>query len=146
MTPNSPSPRRRVPSFSPVPLRYRADGWTPMRQAEFLGALAETWSTTAAAARVGMSRESAYRLRAKPGAESFAAAWDAILRQRENISRKVTNEALLHRVRHGRMKPVLYRGRHVGVQLSPDNQALRELWRRELRRRRAMLRRPGGGA
>lgn len=68
-------PRRRVPAFTPVPLRYRRDGWTPGRQADFLGRLAETMNVAASARHVGKSRESAYRLRDKPGAASFAAAW-----------------------------------------------------------------------
>ena len=49
-------PRRRVPKFTPVPLRYRRDGWTPGRQADFLGRLCETWSVAAAARHVGMTR------------------------------------------------------------------------------------------
>ena len=84
MTPASPPPRRayrrlRVPPFYPVPTRTRRDGWTVERQADFLGMLAETGSVIGACEAVGMSRKSAYRLRALPGAESFAAAWDAAL-------------------------------------------------------------------
>jgi hypothetical protein len=84
MTPDSPPPRRayrrlRVPAFYPVPTRTRRDGWTIERQADFLGMLAETGSVIGACEAVGMSRKSAYRLRALPGAESFAAAWDAAL-------------------------------------------------------------------
>ena len=86
-------PRRRVPKFTPVPLRYRRDGWTPGRQADFLGRLCETWSVAAAARHVGMTRESAYRLREKPGAESFAAAWDFILAEPRRV-RKSTHELL----------------------------------------------------
>jgi hypothetical protein len=41
--------------------------------------LAQTGSVAAAARAVGMSRESAHRLRTKHGAESFAHAWDAIV-------------------------------------------------------------------
>jgi len=50
-----------------------------MRQAQFIGYLAETRCVRAAALRVGMSRETAYRLRARPGADSFCGAWDAAL-------------------------------------------------------------------
>ena len=73
-TAHIPPPRRKVPAFVPVPLRARADGWTPLRQAEFLGYLAETRSVAEAARRVNMARETAYRLRDRPGAESFAAS------------------------------------------------------------------------
>ena len=102
------SHRRRVPAFTPVPLRYRRDGWTPGRQADFLGHLVETWNVAAAARHVGKSRESAYRLRDRPGAESFAAAWDAIL-------------ALRAATRH-----------------APDNDAVLKLYGREMRRRRTL--------
>ena len=139
MKPDSPSPRRRVPAFTPVPLRYRADGWTPMRQADFLGHLAETWCVARAAAHVGKSRESAYRLRAKPGADSFAAAWDAILAEPRRV-RMSTPELLWHRLFYGTLKPVMRDGRHVATLVSPDNDAVMRLYRREMRQRRALRR------
>ena len=139
MKPESHPPRRRVPKFTPVPLRYRADGWTPMRQADFLGKLAETWCVAKAAAHVGRSRESAYRLRAKPGAESFAAAWDAILAEPRRV-RMSTHELLWHRAFYGTLKPVMRGGRHVGTLASPDNDAVLRLYRREMQRRRALRR------
>jgi hypothetical protein len=58
--------------------RVRRDGWTPERQLRFLDALARTRSVTRAAACAGMSRESAYRLRNRPGADLFAALWDRV--------------------------------------------------------------------
>ena len=76
MTQPSRTLRPRLPSFAPVPAKRRAGGWTPVRQAEFIGMLAETGSVSAAAEFVGMARETAYRLRRKPGAEQFALAWD----------------------------------------------------------------------
>lgn len=136
MTNSRPDPRSRavqdrrisrVPAFSPVPLRPRADGWTPLRQAEFLGYLAEARCVSKAARRVGMSRESAYRLRRKPGAEEFAAAWDAILGApgtRTASPAKVTLDALFWRIRQGRYRPVLRDGRYVGTVRKPDNSAL----------------------
>src|SRR5688572_25109987 len=69
----------RVPAFYPVPTRSRHDGWTKARQAGFIAALVETRSVMGACEAVGMSRKSAYQLRARPRAESFAAAWDAAL-------------------------------------------------------------------
>src|SRR5438067_13665643 len=79
MSPPHPTSRPHLPAFHPVPTRARADGWTPLRQAEFVGMLAQTGSVAAAAAFVGMSRESAYRLRRREGAAEFAAAWDLAL-------------------------------------------------------------------
>lgn len=64
-------------SFTPVPQqRHRADGWTPETQANFVRALSAMGSVGKAARAVGMGRASAYRLRERPGAASFAAAWD----------------------------------------------------------------------
>ena len=134
---DSPSPRRRVPAFTPVPLRYRRDGWTPGRQSDFLGRLAETRSVAAAARHVGKSRESAYRLRDKPGAKSFAAAWDFILAQPRS-ARKSTHELLWHRAFYGTLKPVMRGGKHVATRHSPDNDAVLRLYRREMQRRRAL--------
>lgn len=115
---------RRVPAFVPVPLRGRADGWTPIRQAAFLGALTETGSVSAAARKVGMARETAYRLRRRRGAESFAAAWDAVLGRSAEVRRKVTYEERARRALYGLLKPHIYRGRHVGTVEKADNSAL----------------------
>lgn len=131
------SSRRRVPAFNPVPLRYRRDGWTPGRQSDFLGHLAESWSVAAAARHVGKSRESAYRLRDKPGAESFAAAWDFILSHKAAV-RMSTHEQLWHRAFYGTLKPIMRGGKHVATRHSPDNDAVLRLYRREMQRRRAL--------
>src|SRR5690606_28978604 len=112
------------PAFSPVPTRRRTDGWTPTRQAAFLGALAETRSVAAAARRVRMARETAYRLRKLRGAESFAAAWDTVLGRETSRPRKVTPKERARRAIDGLLKPVMYRGRHVGTTRKADNSAL----------------------
>ena len=130
--------RRRPPFFLPVPLRARCDGWTVERQCAFLAALYATGSVGAAAGAVGMARRGAYRLREREGAEDFARAWDAVLTlpgtgsvAPPNIDwRKVTNRTLLQRVESGLVRPVIYRGRMVGVQRKPDNFALFRLLRR----------------
>jgi hypothetical protein len=134
--------RRHVPAFVPVRLRARADGWAPCRQAAFLGALAETRCVRSAARRVGMSRESAYRLRARAGAASFAAAWDAALGRGAARLRKVTPEELRQRAIGGLLKPLIYRGRHVSTVEKVDNTALLRLL---ARMDRAGGRNPGGG-
>lgn len=120
-------PRRRlprVPPFYPVPLRARRNGWTPERQAHFLGHLAETGSVSAACARVGMSRNCAYKLRRRPDAESFAAAWDAALGA---PVRKVTIEDLPFLAYSGLIRPRFRGGRYIGFQQKPDNSALLRL-------------------
>lgn len=131
--------RRQVPAFTPVPLRYRADGWTPERQAVFLGVLVEARCVSTATRAVGMSRESAYRLREKPGAESFAAAWDKIL-EAQCESRMSTHDMLWHRVEYGKIRPIMNRGRCVAVRTTPDNDAVLQLYRMEMRRRRTLRR------
>jgi len=49
----------RPGALVPVPLRSRADGWTPQLQAHFLGILAQTRSVAAAACAAGMSQRTA---------------------------------------------------------------------------------------
>ncbi|SEH16604.1 hypothetical protein SAMN05428974_1775 [Sphingopyxis sp. YR583] len=67
-------------AFTPVEQqRQRADGWTPDAQANFIRALAAMGSVGKAARAVGIGRASAYRLRERPGAASFAAAWDCAI-------------------------------------------------------------------
>ena len=61
------------------PEQCRRDGWTAERQLRFLDALSRTRSVTRAAKVAGMSRESAYRFRARRDGALFAAAWDRIL-------------------------------------------------------------------
>ncbi|HTU10516.1 MAG TPA: hypothetical protein VMG08_06405 [Allosphingosinicella sp.] len=134
--------RRQVPPFTPVPLRYRADGWTPVRQAVFLGILVETRCVAAAARAVGMGRESAYRLRERPGAESFAAAWDRVL-ETPRESRMSTHDLLWHRLEYGKIRPIMKRGKCVAVRASPDNDAVLRLYRMEMRRRRTLRRLAG---
>lgn len=114
----------RVPPFYPVPLRARQDGWTPERQADFLGHLAETRSVSAACARVGISRNSAYKLRTKPDAESFAAAWDAALGA---PIRKVTITDLWFLAYRGLIRPRFRGGKYIRSVQKPDNSALLKL-------------------
>lgn len=67
----------QAPLRTPKP---RKDGWTIERQLRFLDALRRTRCITRAAAHVGMSRETAYRLRKRAGAALFAAAWDEAMK------------------------------------------------------------------
>lgn len=70
-------PAPKLPEFSPAPTRKRHAGWTAERQRKFIEHLALTGCVGEACALVGISSSSAYRLRNKAGAESFARAWDA---------------------------------------------------------------------
>jgi hypothetical protein len=97
-------------AFAPVPLRARHDGWSALRQRGFIRRLALCGSVSAAAKAVGMSRNAAYLLRGKPGAASFAAAWDAAVAMgSDRVSDHALERALL-----GERRPVFYRGRQIG--------------------------------
>ena len=132
MTPASPPAprpyrRQRVRAFYPVPPRTRRDGWTIERQADFLGLLAETSSVIGACEAVGMSRKSVYRLRALPGAESFAAAWDAALGM---PLRMVTAPAGAFFDSDRPVRLVIFRGRYRGAWRNAGNGDLvRHVWR-----------------
>lgn len=117
----------RVPPFIPVPLRARADGWTPERQARFIGLLAQSGSVAEAARGVGMSRMAAYRLRRCPGAESLAHAWDAVMachRGDPTRKRKVTPGELAEHAHEGPFRVLVRRGKFVAAQRKPSNSAL----------------------
>jgi hypothetical protein len=96
-------------SFEPVPVRFRGDGWTPARQRAFIEHLADTICVATAAERVGMSAESAHRLRRRRGAEGFSAAWDAVLllgiRQRavSKAVERALNGTIVRRYYHGQL-------------------------------------------
>jgi hypothetical protein len=106
----------------------RADGWTPARQADFVGYLAETRSVIAACRRVGMGRESAYRLRKRPGAAGFAAAWDAALGKPHTpvdlTSAKSTGLDAGYRSRAGLARVILHAGRYARTRWKNDDNAL----------------------
>lgn len=97
--------------FTPIPRRYRHDGWTPERQRAFIAALAETGSVKHAAQRVGMSTDGAYQLRRQKGADSFAAAWLAALDQ--GVQR--LEDIALERAINGIEVPVYSYGKLVGT-------------------------------
>jgi hypothetical protein len=120
-------------AFTPVPVKARHDGWTPERQQGFIHRLALSGCPAAAARGVGMSRESAYRLRARPGAESFAAAWQ----KAQELGEDDQGDRALERALFGYVKPVFYRGRQVGQYLVHDNRLLSRLLARQLHREAA---------
>ena len=97
-------------TFTPVGVRARHDGWTPARQRAFVVALEERGCVAHAAAAVGMSAESAYRLRRRDDAEGFARAWDKGLRLG---ARKLLDLAWVRAI-EGVAVPVFYRGEQVG--------------------------------
>ncbi len=115
-----------IPSFlrfTPVPVRARHDGWTPDRQLRFILAIARGAGPGEAARSVGLSRQTAHALRRKPGAESFAAAWDAAAGFADRV-------AVAGRARPSGafgletiMVPRFYRGRLIGFTAREDHRA-----------------------
>jgi len=72
-------PPPTVPDFEPAPTRILHTGWTAEKQRKFIEHLALTGHAGEASATAGFASSSAYRLRNKAGADSFARAWDAAL-------------------------------------------------------------------
>ena len=71
---------RDIIDFDPVSVRHRIDGWTPQKQREYVEALADSGVARYAAGRVGMSEQSANRLRRRADAGAFDRACDAAMR------------------------------------------------------------------
>ena len=68
-------PAPTPPEFTTAPTRKRHAGWTAERQRKFIEHLSLTGHVGEACAVVGVASSSAYRLKHKPGAESFSRAW-----------------------------------------------------------------------
>ena len=116
--------------FTPVPVRMQHNSWTPALQQRFILALARGAAAGEAARGLGRTRQSVYRLRGRPGGESFAAAWDRALAFAQQVrsagrgpgAGSVGIETLL--------VPRYYRGRLVGfVQREDTAGAMRLLAR-----------------
>lgn len=99
-----------LPTFTPVPRRYRHDGWTPERQKAFIEALADTGCVTRAAGMVNMAQANAYALRRAPGAEAFRRAWDAAL----DFGLKRLKDIAFERAIEGQLVPVFVAGKLMG--------------------------------
>jgi hypothetical protein len=99
--------------FDPVPrTRKRRNGWTEERQRGFIAALAQCGSVRAAAAHVGLTARTAYRLLDAEGADSFAAAWD----KAADTGRARIEMDALQRAMNGAFVPVYRRGKLVRVE------------------------------
>lgn len=97
--------------FTPVPQRRKiARGWTAEAQRAFIAALSRCALVTVAARSVGKTARSAYQLRARPDAASFAEAWDLALQMGlDDIRSRAINLAL-----EPEQIPVFYQGRIIG--------------------------------
>jgi hypothetical protein len=105
------------PKFTPVALdRVRHDGWTPERQRLFLVALAAMGTVDSAAQAVGMSRISAYNLKKRADAGSFADEWDRAL----GFGRGMMFDYVMARAIHGVTTIKMRLGGAFEVQTGPD--------------------------
>lgn len=111
-SPNPPEDERSLLDFTPVPIeRIHHNSWTERRQRDFITALEEMGSVRHACRAVGKTRQSAYKLRERPGAESFSVAWDVAL---ETGYCKAFDRAL-ERAKVGIVTPRFYKGKQVGT-------------------------------
>lgn len=110
----------QLPTFDPVPRKFRHDGWTPDRQRAFIAALADTGSVKRAAMQVNMSPEGAYYLRRQPGSENFRRAWEAAL---DFGVQRLKDEAF-ERALYGQLSPVFVAGKLKGFRRVKNDRLL----------------------
>src|SRR4051812_39583360 len=107
-------------AFEPVDLEHRKDGWTPARQRDFIEELADCGIVREAAARVGLSEQSARRLRRRDDAAAFNIAWEAALQLGADRLRSAAYERAIE----GVVRPHFYHGEKVGEERVYDNRLL----------------------
>jgi hypothetical protein len=107
-------------SFQPVPTRKHIAGWTAERQRAFIEQLAATGSVTQAAAHVGLSVRSAYRLRGHPEAHDFDLAWRAAIRRAGSYLMGVA----LDRAINGTRRELWKDGKLVATQIAQSDRLL----------------------
>lgn len=96
---------------APSPSQAHEPRWTTRKIIEFLRALAATHSVKDAARSVGMSRQSAYKLRSRLKGLAFDAAWDEVFKHSyENLP-----YAALERALNGIEVPHYYKGELIGT-------------------------------
>lgn len=106
--------------FTPVPRRYRHDGWTPERQRAFIGALAVTGCVDRAARMVNIAQTNCYELRRAPGAEGFRRAWDAAL----DFALPRLKDIAFQRAIEGELVPVFSGGKLMGFRRKYNDKLL----------------------
>jgi hypothetical protein len=106
----------------------RRNSITPDLQRRFIATLAATGIVKQAAKSIGRSLEALYKLRHRPGAEGFAAAWDAALER--GVQR--LEDCALERALKGTRTPIVSHGQILGWWDKPDNNLLRFLLQHRL--------------
>lgn len=95
----------------PPALTNPPDRWNKPKMAGFLRELAATHCVGSAAKAVGMSRQSAYKLRARLKGEPFDIAWEAAFQHGYDA----LHQAALERALHGVEVPVFHGGEQIGT-------------------------------
>jgi hypothetical protein len=130
------------PPPPPVPRVRRGDRWDKPKMAEFLRQLAATHSVSAAARAVGLSRESAYRLRNRLKGQPFDIAWEAAFRQGyDNLAHAALDLAL-----NGEEVPHYHGGKLVGTHRKRSAQLILGVLKMRNRMGAPMLGRYGAAA
>jgi len=100
-------------SFTPVPHKQpRRNSITADRQRAFIAHLAATGIVNQAARHIGASMEALYKLRKRPGAEEFDAAWDAAVDR--GVAR--LEDCALARAIEGEERLVVSSGKLIGTE------------------------------
>jgi hypothetical protein len=107
-------------SFQPAPTRKHDAGRTADRQRVFIEQLAATGSVTQAAAHVGLSVQSAYRLRGRPEAADFDRAWRMAQRRAGSYLMGIA----LDRAINGSRRELWRDGKLVATQIVPSDRLL----------------------
>ncbi|MHA7818739.1 MAG: hypothetical protein ACX930_03715 [Erythrobacter sp.] len=109
-----PEPGDPLLDFEPVPHKApRRNSITADLQRDFIAHLAATGIVSEAARHIGKSMEAIYKLRQRPGAEGFRAAWDAALDR--GVSR--LESGALARAIEGEERMVVSGGKVLGTEL-----------------------------
>lgn len=120
-TARTPKRPATLPAFTPVPrLKDRSNGWKPHVQRAFIEALADTGSVASACRAVNRSTHGAYHLRRQPGAEEFAAAWEAAL----DFGMRRIEDVAMDRALNGVEVPVYSYGQLIGTRISYNDRLL----------------------
>ncbi len=131
--PCEPAPYAPPETYDPAAYRWvpvrrvaRRDGWTEEKQRRFIEVLADTGQVGLAVKEVGLSRESAYRLRRQPHATAFARAWDAACHHAGAFLEDVAFERAIE----GQEKPVFNEhGEVIATKRIPNDRMLMFLLR-----------------